>query len=120
MTTEPAGAARRGLRDRDEPAAAGPDAGPAGRGGRAKSIGLGDALAAYVVEHGTPPDEVQRVTQADALGAPSPSGRAGVGTGCRRFVSVSQAATGGPCRFGRHRPPTLRAIRPGGGAPRAW
>ena len=55
MTTEPAGATRRG------PAMTagrtGPDPGPAGRGGRAKSIGLGDALAAYVVAHGTPPDE---------------------------------------------------------------
>jgi len=58
MTTEPAGAAGRG--PRDEQTTAGPDPGPAGRGGRAKSIGLGDVLAAYVVEHGTPPDEIQR------------------------------------------------------------
>src|SRR3954452_20929669 len=58
MTTEPAGAAGGG--PRDEQATAGSDPGPAGRGGRAKSIGLGDALAAYVVQHGTPPDEIQR------------------------------------------------------------
>ena len=41
------------------------EGGPAGRGGRAKSIGLGDALAAYVVDHGTPPDDVQRALIAE-------------------------------------------------------
>ena len=59
MTTQSTGGGDRSDRpDRGTPAR--PDPGPAGRGGRAKSLGLGDALAAYVVEHGTPPDDVQR------------------------------------------------------------